>query len=315
MGAFCKGLQRLRRPEGGCPPAGPRAMLRYVYSLPIMLGPNDLVITGATLGNPPFRAIIEAAAAGGFHGVSISPTRAYLPAKEAGLTSADMRAIGEANGVVVNDVDAVVVWTGSDRPRRFGPPVSEEMVYEAGEALVATFVNVAFGADGPLPLEQATEIFAGICKRAVERGLRPHLEFVPSMKAVPDAATAWRVVQDCGCPEAGLLVDTWHCQMGPTTYDELRALPGDRVIGVQLSDASDEPIEELIKVGMQRRLPPGHGVLDLVEFIRILDTIGARAPLSVEVFSTALVDQHPPAELAKLLGDALRGVIAQARPS
>ena len=157
-----------------------------------MLGPNDLVITGATLGNPPFRAIIEAAAAGGFHGVSISPTRAYLPAKEAGLTPADMRAIGEANGVVVNDVDAVVVWTGSDRPSRFGPPVSEEMVYEAGEALGATFVNVAFGADGPLPLEQATEIFAGICKRAVERGLRPHLEFVPSMKAVPDAATAWR---------------------------------------------------------------------------------------------------------------------------
>ena len=122
-------------------------------------------------------------------------------------------------------------------------------------------------------------------------------------------------MQDCGCPEAGLLVDTWHCQMGPTTYDELRALPGDRVIGVQISDASDEPVEELIKVGMQRRLPPGHGVLDLVEFIRILDTIGARAPLSVEVFSTALVDQHPPAELAKLLGNALRAVIAQARPS
>ena len=66
---------------------------------------------------------------------------------------------------------------------------------------------------------------------------------------------------------------------------------------------------------MQRRLPPGHGVLDLVEFIRILDTIGSQAPLSVEVFSTALVDQHPPAELAKLLGDALRGVIAQARPA
>ena len=135
------------------------------------------------------------------------------------------------------------------------------------------------------------------------------------MRAVPDVATAWRVVQDCGYSEAGLLVDTWHCRTGGTTYDELRALPGDRVTGVQVNDAPDEPAEELIKVGMQRRLPPGDGVLDLVEFIRILDGIGARAPLSVEVFSTELVQRHAPAELAKLLGDALRAVIAQARPS
>ena len=280
-----------------------------------MLGPNDLVITGATLGNPPYRAIIEAAAAGGFDGVSISPTRAYLAAKEAGLTPAEMRAIAEANGVVVNDVDAVAVWTGSDRPTTHGPPASEDLVYEAGEALGATFVNVVFGSDGPLPIDQVTETFAGVCKRALNHGLRPYLEFVPSMRAVPDVATAWRVVQDCGYAQAGLLVDTWHCRTGPTTYDELRTLPGDRVTGVQVNDAPDEPAEELIKVGMQRRLPPGQGVLDLVEFIHILDAIGARAPLSIEVFSTKLVQRHAPPELAKLLGDSLRAVIAQARPA
>ncbi len=279
------------------------------------LGPNDLVITGATLGNPPYRAIIEAAAAGGFDGVSISPTRAYLAAKEGGMKATEMRAIAEANGVVVNDVDAVAVWTGSDRPSTHGPPASEDLVYEAGEALGATFVNVVFGSDGPLPVDQVTEAFAGVCKRAIDRGLWPYLEFVPSMRAVPDVATAWRVVQDCGCPEAGLLVDTWHCRTGGTTYDELRVLPGDRVTGVQVNDAPDEPAEELIKVGMQRRLPPGDGVLDLVEFIRILDAIGSQAPLSIEVFSTELVQRHAPPELAKLLGDSLRAVIAQARPA
>ena len=51
-----------------------------------MLGPNHLVITEATLGNPPFRTIIESAATGGFDCVSISPTRAYFPAKDAGLS-------------------------------------------------------------------------------------------------------------------------------------------------------------------------------------------------------------------------------------
>lgn len=279
-----------------------------------MLGPDHLVITGATLGNPPFRSIIEAAAAGGFDGVSISPTRAYFPAKEAGLTPADMRSIAKTNGIAINDVDAVIVWDGSNKPPAFlSNPVSEAKIFEAGEALEAPFVNVAFGGDGPTPTEQATEIFAGVCKRAKEHGLRPHLEFVPSMKSIPDLASAWQVVQDCGCNEAGLLIDTWHCQTGATTYEELRSVPGKRVIGVQMSDAPDEPVEELIKVGMQRRLPPGEGVLDLVEFIRILDNIQAQAPLSVEVFSTALVETYTPREISKLLGDALRTVIAQAR--
>lgn len=279
-----------------------------------MLGPKHLVITGATLGNPPFRAIIEAASHGGFDGVSISPTKAYLPAKEEGVSASDMRSIAQANGIVVNDVDAIVVWAGAHAPPNFvGPETGADLVYEAGEALDATYVNVAFGGDGPMPIDQATETFANICERASEHGLRPHLEFVPSMKSIPDVATAWSVVKNCGYADAGLLIDTWHCQMGPTTYAELRALPGKVVLGVQISDAPNEPIDSLIKVGTTRRLPPGEGSLNLVEFVSILDGIGATAPLSVEVFSEELVQKYPPVDLSKLLGDALRGIVAKAR--
>lgn len=225
-----------------------------------------------------------------------------------------MRAISQANGIVVNDVDAIVVWTGAHAPPGFvGPQTGDDLVYEAGEALGATYVNVAFGGDGPMPIDQATETFANICKRATEHGLRPHLEFVPSMKSIPDVVTAWSVVRNSGYEEAGLLIDTWHCQMGPTTYAELRALPGRVVLGVQISDAPSEPIDSLIKVGTTRRLPPGKGNLNLVEFITILDGIGATAPLSVEVFSAELVQKYPPDDLSKLLGDALRGIIAKAR--
>ena len=46
---------------------------------PACWGPDDLAITGATLGNPPFRELVEAASEGGFSGLSLWPRR-DLPA-------------------------------------------------------------------------------------------------------------------------------------------------------------------------------------------------------------------------------------------
>jgi len=73
-----------------------------------MLGPHDLVVTGSTLGNPPLRALIEAAAAGGFAGLSIFPNEIYHPALASGLEPWEMRAILDDHGVVVNDVDPLI---------------------------------------------------------------------------------------------------------------------------------------------------------------------------------------------------------------
>ncbi len=278
-----------------------------------MLGRDDLVLTGSTLGNPPLPELIEAAVAGGFAGLSLWP-QIYFASLARGLSVADMRSALDSHGIVVNDVDAVVAWVGSERPAVIDPRhPSEAQVYEAGQALGARCVNIVFAGGDTLSVDEGAEIFAGMCERAAEHGLTAHIEFVPSMSPLSDAATTWEVIVAAGRPEAGILLDTWHCHCGTTTDEDLRALPGERVLGIQINDAPDRPVRELIRLGMTERMVPGEGSLDLVGFIRILDEIGCDAPLTVEVYSDELKAACSPLELSKRLGHGIREVRGRAR--
>jgi hypothetical protein len=49
-----------------------------------------------------------------------------------------------------------------------------------------------------------------------------------------------------------------------------------------------------------------------VDWIRLLDSLGSRAPLGVEVFSRAL-DALPPEEVGRRCGAAARALLARAR--
>jgi sugar phosphate isomerase/epimerase len=278
-----------------------------------VLGPDDLVITGATLGNPPFGELVEAAAGAGFAGLSLWPRETYLRARAAGCSDAELRRMLGDAGLEVNDVDALIAWVDGARPERgelAGP--SEAELFEAAHALGAPLLNVVLMKHGALEVQEAADAFAGICERASAAGLRAHLEFLP-FYSIPDARTAWRIVEASGRPEAGLMVDTWHCFRGGTTPADLRALPGRAVLGVQLNDAPAQVPPDPRHETLHERLAPGEGDIDLVGLLRALDAIGARAPLTVEVFSDRLRAEHPPAQLAQRLAQATRRVVRQAR--
>lgn len=278
-----------------------------------MLGSNDLVITGSTLGHPPFREMVEAAAAGGFAGLSIWPRESYGRAREAGLSDADMRSILADHGVVVNDVDALVCRLGAGAPEMGG--ATEAQLFEAGEALGASRLNVVMMSGGAVSVEEMAEVLAGVVDRAAPHGLGVHLEFVPFM-AVPDAATAWQVVQRAERPSCGVMVDSWHCFRGPTSEADLRAIPGERVLGVQINDAPAQPADpNPVVETLHHRLVPGEGDIDLVGLFRLLAEIGSPAPLTGEVFSDALLESGSPSEIAVRVGDAMRSLLARARGS
>ena len=101
-------------------------------------------------------------------------------------------------------------------------------------------------------------------------------------------ATAWEVVRLADRSNGGLNVDTWHCARTGTGSDELRALPGERVLAIQLSDAPRQPEENLVHATLHNRSLPGDGELDLPGYLGALRDIGVRAPTGVEVFSDAL---------------------------
>jgi sugar phosphate isomerase/epimerase len=84
------------------------------------------------------------------------------------------------------------------------------------------------------------------------------------------------------------------------------------VFGVQLSDAPREAEANLLDETMHRRLLPGDGDGDVAGFVRLLDEIGAKAPIGVEVISDQLAALAPE-EAARRAGSAARTVLARAR--
>src|SRR5262249_49240866 len=138
-------------------------------------------------------------------------------------------------------------------------------------------------------VDDAAEAFAGLCDRAAEHNLLVHLEFLPWSR-VPDLTTAWEVVRRADRPNGGVAVDAWHWDRSATPSDlaTLRAIPGAKVLGIQLDDAPAEAEANLMSATLHQRLLPGDGAIDLAALLAALRAIGAVAPIGVEVFSDEL---------------------------
>ena len=276
--------------------------------------PDDLVLSSGTLENPPIEELADAAVAGGYAGVTLWPI-AYHPDRPRGRPPQEIRARLEDRGLYVQDVDAHIVWVGPEDP---GPPYMEELpereTLELAEAVGARGVNVLLHGLGPADLDTSAEVFAGVCDRAAEHGLRAHLEFSRNRVYGRDLPEAAEIARATGRPNAGLMLDVWHVHFGRGSFADLEKVDGELITGVQLSDVPHQPPEDLGHATRYARLAPGEGALDLVEFLRALSTGGCRAPLSLEVFDAPRVESRGGAGFARDLAEATRRLQAQAKP-
>jgi sugar phosphate isomerase/epimerase len=276
-----------------------------------VLGPGDLVLCGGTLLRADLLALLEAARAGGFAAVSPWPAQVER-SRAAGIGDAEVRARLRDAGLVVDALDPLLTWL----PGEALPPgdwATEVELYALAERLGARSINLAQGFGARLDPDRGAEALAGVCDRARERGLLVTLEYLP-WSGIPDARTALALVERAARPNAAVMVDAWHSFRGATDAAQLRALPGARIGGVQLSDAPAAPAADLVAETMEARLLPGAGDAPLVEWLRILDGAGSRAPIGVEVFSRELA-ALPPAEVGRRCGAAARAVLSEARAS
>jgi len=281
-----------------------------------MLNQNDLVLTGASLGTDNFEVILEAASAGGFAGLSLR-LDTYFEAKDRGLSIETMREMLADKNLVVNDLDAIVFSMKGGDGAPWQARCNEELVLETAQALEVKQANTVFIGNGEATtqseLEYFAETFAVVAQKMLAADICPYIEFVPSVSPIKNVNDVSKILQYAGIDQAGYLLDSWHCHVGSTTEQDLLALPGERILAVQLSDIPAKPPEELIKVGLHERVAPGLGGLDLIGFIRRLDKLGSTAPLAVEVFSDQLLQEYEPIALACYFGDSMRELIRVAR--
>ena len=283
-----------------------------------MLGPRDLVLCSGTLLGSSLRDLVRAASAGGFQGISLW-ARDYRDARAQGLSDADIRALLGDHGLRVAEVDPLACWLPGSEPGPETPPLAadlyrlrEDDYYALAESVGARSINVVEIFGTREPAERIAEAFAGVCDRAAGHGLIAHLEFLP-WSGIPDLETAAAIVGAADRPNAGVTLDTWHFSRSQSQLSTLAKLPGHQVGAVQLSDAPATPAAtDLPTESIEARLLPGDGDAGLREIVRVLDQIGSKAPIGVEVFSAGL-RELPAEEIGRRAGEAARAVLAAAR--
>ncbi|HTZ10551.1 MAG TPA: sugar phosphate isomerase/epimerase [Acidimicrobiales bacterium] len=284
------------------------------------LGRHDLVLCSGTLPrSTPFRLRVEAAAAGGFRGLSLWG-RDYAAARQEGWSDADLAGLLADHGVEVAELDPAWWWTPGAGAVTVPPELDPVDVFRFGEedlfhvaaAVGARSLNAADVLGGRWGVEEAAEAFARLCDRAAEHGLLVHLEWL-AWSRIPDMPTAVEVVRRADRPNGGLTVDLWHCARTGVTPGDLAALAPGTVLAVQVDDGPGRAEPDLVEATLHRRLVPGEGDFDVVGYLGALDAAHVDAPIGVEVFSDEL-HALGPLEAARRAGEATRAVLARVRP-
>jgi sugar phosphate isomerase/epimerase len=283
-----------------------------------MLGPEDLILCCGTVRQASFGELIDAASGAGFQGISVQP-HLYDQERARGSSDAEIRRWLADAGLEIAELDALLTWLpGAPAPTDLGDELGRSLFrrtaedfFRIAEAIGGRSLNVAQVFPAEIDVDVAAEALAGICDGAAGVGLSVSLEFLP-WTGIPDAKTALAIVERAGRENAGLMIDSWHVFRGAGGPGALASIPGERVVGVQLSDAPTEPGPVPAIETMEARLPPGDGDIDLVGLVRTLDSVGSRAPIGIEVYSSALAAGDP-AEVAQRVAVGTRELLARAR--
>lgn len=269
-------------------------------------GPDDLVMSPGTVGNPEPEVMAEACAAAGLAGVSIWGT--YVAD---GTSPADLGARLRDAGVRVFTLEAAVSWCqGID---------GDAAAAAAGEAEFMTDLASVVGAEGlfavsmepsELDLARAIAGYGQLCDLAAERGLWVAIEFLP-WSSIPNLVTARAIVEGAERDNGGIVVDAWHFTRSGSRLADVTDVAG-LVRDFQICDTAPGAEADLLDECMHRRLLPGEGTADVVSLVRALDAGGAQCPVAIEVFSDEL-EQLGPIEATVRAADATRRVLAEAR--
>ena len=138
--------------------------------------------------------------------------------------------------------------------------------------------------------------------------MRLTLEFLPE-SAIPDLATAQRIVAAVDSPALGLMFDTWHFARTGGTLEQLAAVPPGLIGALQISDRV-EPPPGTAYTPMGGRLLPGEGELALVPLLAGLLAREPRLTVGVEVFSDEL-KALPATEIADRVAASTRAVASR----
>ncbi|WP_158506323.1 sugar phosphate isomerase/epimerase family protein [Tomitella biformata] len=263
--------------------------------------------TALCWGCVPEAGLVELATLAARHGfpeISVRPAQYFRARRESGW-----REQLAGTGVSIGVVDGLVGYLpGSDGAAADAERhASLDGCLEATVDLGARTLNVAHYLGDPAVEEavMAAEV-REIADRAAQAGTRISMEFLPGT-ALPDLATALRIVERAGSPAAGVLFDTWHHLRGGGTGADLAGLEPGQILEAQISGRRT-PAPGEVYAPMTGRLAPGDGDAPVAELVRALRAAEPDLVLGLEVFTAERGEMdrrvaHLAAATRKFLGE------------
>jgi sugar phosphate isomerase/epimerase len=266
-------------------------------------------VAGRHLSRLDLRARAEAVAAAGFTGIGF--TINDLDAASATYGLSQVRRMCEDLGLVHLEVELLENWWTTGSRRRESDQTRASLltaaeVLGARQIKIGPDVEIVDGAVPPLAdvAHWASELHQ-LAVQAAEVGTRVALEPLP-FSNITDFRLAAELVAAADHPAAGLVVDIWHLERGPSTLTDLGQIPGDKVFVVELNDAPAPQSSDLFHETINHRVLCGSGTFDVRGFVETLQGIGFAGPWGVEIISEA----HRQGPLQEVLVDAHRTTMA-----
>jgi len=280
-----------------------------------LASPPKIALCWGTLIGAPLETLVDAAGRNELAAITLT-SGMYDASRARGASDPALRRRLADRGVRVHAIDPLIgVLPGTPRPdevpaeHRSYFEFTEEDCYRAAHALQAETINLAHFGGKPVSEAAFVECVGQVARRAQREGVRLTLEFLPE-SAIPDLATARRIVEAIGAPNLGVMLDTWHFARTGGTVAELAALPPGVISGLQISDRRAPP-PGTAYTPMFGRLLPGEGELPLPEILRVLLARDPSLIVGVEVFSEEL-QKLPADEVARRVALATAKVLADA---
>jgi len=231
---------------------------------------------------------------------------AFQPNWVASYGGADVRKLLEEEGMYAGALEGGMNWGKGPE----GAAEDADNLLDAASAIGAGVLHAACMMPELDSLARAADGFAALCERARAHGIKVSLEFIPFF-AVPDLATAWRIVQDAGAENGGICLDFghWQCQPGGPDFGLLRSIPGERLFYVQPVDVlpvKTDSAKAYFEQSITERLLPGDGVVDVPPIFAALTEIGAKPYFAYQVTNPAMAGEGAETMAAKIRANAER---------
>jgi sugar phosphate isomerase/epimerase len=264
---------------------------------------DALPVAGRRLSPLDLRVRAEAVAAAGFSGIGFTINDLEAAKPTYGLWQ--VKRICDDLGLIHVEVELLENWWTTGSFRRESDQIRSSLLL-AAEALGARQIKI--GPDvqtvnGVVPPLADVALWADelhqLAVQAEGVGTRVALEPLP-FSNIADFRLAAELVDAADHPAAGLAVDIWHLERGPSTLADLAEIPGEKVFVVELNDAPASQSTDLFHDTIHHRVLCGAGTFDVTGFVDTLQRIGFAGPWGVEILS----DAHRQRPLQEALTDA-----------